>query len=393
MKTYLVDKECDWRRIAVESIEVLAGGFGSRMDAAPPVPVNEKRRLPHDKWLLSSALQKLVRFGAVQEAIEVALRLHRLHPNYLPRRLPIVALEDVGIADVALCVDVLTACGSSRYAGDRSLANQEYTLAVLVRRLCSATKSRVACDLLCLAQSYEGADGYLSDLRIRKPSEWVAVATDPHDDVIRRLVALRLMSGITIRAGASYVTVSRSSVDELVRTAALLETPESVQWLVERTRRTEHIAATLPIVWEVCNPGNVTVGCDRLFPASHDLIAGVPAAAFDQHSAIGRQAISLFWQRSHRLQRFVQAHAKPATALRLIGMAIFWSESVKCAERLVSPEIDAITRMAEEQEMRELGLCDVSRTHELFELLREEHHVLLDARHTIASDRLEMQGC
>jgi hypothetical protein len=61
-----------------------------------------------DKYLLSSALQKCIRRGAAVQSIAIAVRLHQIDPAYLPRRIPIIALEDIGLGDTLVCQEVLS---------------------------------------------------------------------------------------------------------------------------------------------------------------------------------------------------------------------------------------------------------------------------------------------
>ncbi len=119
-----------------------------RLAQTPALESLEGVAFPADKWLLSSALQKLIRRGSAHQALQVALALQELDPAYLPRRLPVVALEEVGVADLVLCFDALVAFSKVR----RQAALEHRQLVVnLVHRLAVALKSRTACDLLCLA--------------------------------------------------------------------------------------------------------------------------------------------------------------------------------------------------------------------------------------------------
>ena len=106
---------------------------------------------PADKWLLSSAVQKLIRRGRAEQAVKTALALHVLDPAYLPRRLPTIAFEDISIGDLGVCFDTLHVFGGQRFAANTSELEQRQILANLVYRLAQAVKSRTACDILCLA--------------------------------------------------------------------------------------------------------------------------------------------------------------------------------------------------------------------------------------------------
>ena len=102
-----------------------------------------------NRWVLTSALQKLVRRGLADEAKAVALALHHLDPQYLRRRLPIIALEDVSLGDVEACCDVISLCSHSRWWK----TNPAVTISYAVEVLSLSVKSRVACDAFCLTET------------------------------------------------------------------------------------------------------------------------------------------------------------------------------------------------------------------------------------------------
>ena len=56
--------------------------------------------LPQDRWLLTSLLQKAIRRGRVDYAVAAAAYLVTLEPEYVASRLPVIAYEDIGVADL-----------------------------------------------------------------------------------------------------------------------------------------------------------------------------------------------------------------------------------------------------------------------------------------------------
>jgi hypothetical protein len=66
---------------------------------------------PQHKWRASSGMQKAIRQGNVETALRMAQGLFSLDPEYLWRRLPVIAMEDVGVADVAPVTAVLWVAG------------------------------------------------------------------------------------------------------------------------------------------------------------------------------------------------------------------------------------------------------------------------------------------
>src|SRR5689334_11289090 len=95
-----------------ERLAVPIPGFGRR--------ARQRCGFPADKWLLSSAVQKLIRRGLTELAVSTALGLHTLDPAYLPRRLPIIAFEDIGTGNPEACFDTLHVFGTQRFSANTS---------------------------------------------------------------------------------------------------------------------------------------------------------------------------------------------------------------------------------------------------------------------------------
>src|SRR5690349_15658793 len=55
---------------------------------------------PARKWRVSSAWQKAIRRGNVEVAIRMAEGLYSLDPPYAWRRINVIALEDIGVANL-----------------------------------------------------------------------------------------------------------------------------------------------------------------------------------------------------------------------------------------------------------------------------------------------------
>ena len=102
-------------------------------------------RDPQNKWLASSAWQKAIRRNQPDIARRMVTGLYRLDPEYPWRRLPVIALEDVGAADLPLVAKIMWASGKlvwrRRHGGDLPI------LLYFTEQLAAAVKDRVACDL------------------------------------------------------------------------------------------------------------------------------------------------------------------------------------------------------------------------------------------------------
>jgi hypothetical protein len=329
----------------------------SGLDSGPFTP---------DKWVLSSALQKLIRRGRRDQAVAIGFRLHRLDPAYLRRRLPIIAVEDIGIADLMVCRDVMSICSASLWWRD----DAGQTIARLISSLAGAVKSRAACDALCLSEVHEETPAMLAKLLPAGP-EWLAdMVADVGRPRLERMNALRVLGGITIREGVRYRTLSRCNSVALDRVASKLGLPPLVRWLMACNAKSGHLAAMLPIAVEAAGDTAVLGGGD--FPHSLDVVEGIPLCAVDMFSELGRGALRELLLSSAALGGFVERHVRGRGALRLVNMALFHAESSILDRYLSSAGLDALTEATESEEMRHLGMVDPQRRGELREILRAE---------------------
>lgn len=366
------------------ALELISGTLARRLDqwesdcAKIPICTN--------KWVLSSALQKLIRRGRPAQAIAVAVRLFQLDPGYLPRRLPIIAVEDVGLGDLTACHDVLALCSSTRWW--RSSAYQ--TIGFLVDSLARAVKCRAACDAYCLSQVADATPFMMRSLLKATQDELVQLVVDRERPRLDRCNALRVIGGITARYGGTYQVLSRYSAEGLDRVARALDVPPLVRWVMARHPRTAGLAAMLPIALEASEARSVVAGGD--FPHSLDLVEGIPHCAVDMFSGVGRSVLRDFFGATRSIKDFANENIRRGCHIRLLNMALFHAESSHLNHYLTSPGLKALRDETEQAEMIHLGMMwgGIQR-HDLYSLLEAEapalahlRRVRLEAMHEIS---------
>lgn len=346
------------------AIKDLRDSLPDRVDTHQMPPARQPKTT--DKWLLSSALQKLIRRGRSIDAVGVAQRLHAVDPRYLARRLPIIAVEDVGVGDLVCCHDAFALCSESRWWR----VDADQTIGFLVHAMAESVKSRAACDALCLGDTHADTTAMLPALLAADRSHLVSLVSESTRPQLERINALRVLGGITVRDGSSYKVVSPCDLLSLDQVAAQLELPPLVRWLMAKQRKSSSLAAMLPIAVEASARRVVVPGDD--FPFSLCTVGGIPLCAVDMFSEFGRSALREFFLGSRRLMSFCSAHARGANAVRLLNMALFHVESSLASQQLMSPELSALTDATCAQEMRSHGMSDPEARHALSTLLREE---------------------
>ncbi len=319
-----------------------------------------------DKWLLSSAMQKFIRRGMAVQSIAAAIRLHLIDPAYLRRRLPVVALEEVGPASLQVCSDVLHVCRSSAWWVNGALE----TVVSLVGALAEATKSRSACDLYCLVESHPSSLVTRQLLSLETAAVLIDVAVDSSRPNLDRAIALQLLA-------------SRSKNPQFVsecldRVSTAVGVPAEFQWLVGCNSKTAGLAAMLPIAFNVSRESSV--GTIREFPHAMSTIGGIPLCAVDKHTRVGKTSLSIFYRSSKLLQDFLQVHGTPGKNHGLVSVGLFQAESSLLDAYLISPKLGELRRQCEEAELREAGLTEPTHHEAFIQLLSDEAERLSDIR-------------
>jgi hypothetical protein len=103
-----------------------------------------------DRWIALSSLQKSIRRGAIEPATTAAMALWS-EPSRLLDRLLVIGLEDIGVGDPEVLREVIELTTERIWRRKLPDKGREVTLG-LVERMCAATKSRFADEILAIAQ-------------------------------------------------------------------------------------------------------------------------------------------------------------------------------------------------------------------------------------------------
>lgn len=221
---------------------------------------------PDLKWRYVSCLQKSVRRGHWQSALIAADALLAVDPRYCWRRLKVIALEDVGLAAPVECALVLQAVRDSNF---RRKLGERRCLAALVDGLATAVKDRSLTHLLLLNHN-----------RPPPPPMW-----------------------------AKYVDS--------------LELPWLIAYLAKRGRSAEKLGVQVPLLYDRM-PSETEVITLPPDPYGDEIIAGLPACAFDQHTSEGKRSIAYFTVACNAVREFYERNR--IDKLKTAGIALFFLE-------------------------------------------------------------------
>ena len=221
---------------------------------------------PHlDPWVLKSKMQKAVRRGHVEHALNAAMALAEHYPSGLASRIATIALEDIGPANRPLLVNCLSQLAYNR--------NDAHAVAAWVKPLAQSVKSRFYCDCQHIMAHH---------LKLKLLVQAIKSQPEQHE-------------------------LDRDNDSILFRGAVCFSWP----W----KKLSEHVSDKMPQFAEVMMPAHRlgVEGMERMVPAlpsfvkpvdikllrlpEPELFNGHPDYSYDMHTRVGLRAIRAFTSR------------------------------------------------------------------------------------------------
>lgn len=330
-----------------------------------------------DKWVAVSSLHKSIRRGEIQTALRATAALLHLDPDYLFRRLNILAYEDIGIANPNLCL--LTLFASSKRV--QNSYGRDMVAYYLVEQMAKSVKSRTSTDIYCFTISDPDAPSYLHSCLNTPVERLVAVALDKDLILTHRISALKVISGFSVRHSNGYHrTVSKARLDLLEQVCDAITLPDVLyQAVMLGNSKTEGLNASMLLAYEMLMEArNARVG-EELIPSQE--YQGINLAALDIYCRGGRTVISQFVAASKLLQQFLIEHPNKNPA-RLVGTVLFIIEGSLLNREFIFTGSQAIKEQIELMEMQGAGLKTKEEAIKLIDLIRKDMPLLQQIRAT-----------
>lgn len=323
-----------------------------------------------DKWILSSAVQKLIRRGCTEQACETALRLETISPGYLRRRLPVIGYEDIGVADSESVLAVVRLCSTKSAWTDAAA-----TIKAAVTALAGAAKSRTACEAACLCTVDPGVLAAREACGALSGSQLLATATERQVPWERRAAALEVLG---LRLG-QLRQESRARLDQV---ADAFQMPGAARALWrDRTRDLAPMAVMIPLAFEALAEPTQSVD-SRGLCGSDRLVRGTPLFALDMYSRAGRCALSAYARSSPEIRRFRSSCRDPANLGKAVAMAVFHLDSCRLVRHLVTDASERLRERIETLELARLGVAADERP-QLYAAITGEVELLNAAREKV----------
>jgi hypothetical protein len=334
-----------------------------------------------DPYLLSSTMQKAIRRGDTAIARRAGHQLYTLDRARLWRRLAVVALEDIGIADVTVAAELV---GIATWpAARRLIGGDSPALDIAIMRACRAAKDRTGDHLASIIgrETIPSADRVA--LRTASPNALLAMIASSDLPWERRLRAAVIASG---RSDDSMQPVA-AGLDAVFDVLHELGVPSLLIFACESyaARQRDALPVLVPFAAMLCATGCMT---DTHRVVTHDLppaelIGTLPSYSLDPvNTRIGKRAVEL-WLRSYL--------AKPQWLPRQVAACLWNSESAACDRTLSWPLGDTIRERAYAADLSYRGL-PVARHAELANWIDRERPALIAARQAAFDSAVRQSG-
>ena len=299
-----------------------------------------------DKWLAASGLQKAIRRGKQGEALTCTRILVDVDPQRLWRRVAVIAMEDVGVADMAAVADTILASRSKVWRDENG--GDWLTASFVVSNLAAAVKCRGADDLGLVAvfdPDYKEARAELACATDATLCDVVADATQPL--TCRSLAALYL-SG-TNRWSAPALPRRRGQLSILLEVFSHIGVPEYVIETIRggAAKEAGALPCNLGLLWlQVTNSPTQTIRDERDGLTHLGTINGLSSEAFDVHTRLGKRALAYFAKACAPVREFVARHVPERDVNTVIAMLVWHAETSLVDRRLIYDGSEAIIEMA-----------------------------------------------
>lgn len=330
---------------------------------------------PDDKFVIRSALQKGVRRGQSERAVELALALHRIDRAYVWRAVLTIALEDVGFGSA----DAVLWATAAQSAAFRGRVGELPLLIALTLEMSRCLKTRSACELSFVVDvgepdAFRLFGGMTTDELLARLEDG-----DPYDaylalSVLRGVVPKGLMIRPPDRQGV--LRACEIIEDQLpprharAASAALMRPLDNMALATFASFRMGHEAGDAEIVRDQ-------------FPESRR-IGGYACEASDQHERLGRRAIRLFTRSLREAYQLVR-QLPEAAASAAVADAVFIVEGQCLNHWITSENLSRLRREADDFSLTRHGLTQ-AQAHDLRLIVRDALPQLNDARASLAGE-------
>ena len=305
-----------------------------------------------DRWIALRRYRRAYDAALVEPATAAAEVLWS-EPSRLLDRLLVIGLEDIGVGDLEVLREVIELTTDRAWRRKQPDKGRAVTLG-LVERMCAATKSRFADEVLAIAQREPVLGPARTELAMAS-TEQLADCIATSDDIGVRSLAYWFLAG-TARYPMDGVPRRQGDLAAVWKAARELGVPADWLLLLDRAARRMPwpLAVLLPLAYVSKASGTAT---EVAHDAPYETWRGVPLYALDQFTRRGRVAIGRWFAGCRELQEILQAAAPRPAWPKIIRYTVFAVESQVCSRHLMWPEQRDVLRRSMRGRTDRAGAC------------------------------------
>lgn len=321
-----------------------------------------------DQWLLASSLQKAIRRCEVNTALRAGYALWNIDRQRFWRRLHIVALEDMGVADTEILIQTLTATAQPYWR--RKFGDLRVGL-YLTQLLCQSTKTRMADSLFVQAERSPAYAALRQELINASADDLADRVMNESAPLVERAIAIWFLAG-TKKYPSDHLPVRVGDPDYAVAVLSRLNVPYDLTHACTgvMSRTSWPLSIMAPLIWQYVESQRAQTTIRKATIAPVQEVEGIPLYAMDMFTRSG-QASFRQWQK--------EVPALKYFSVRQIGMAMFYEESHLTDKTLTTPAMDDFMDAGQWVDAESTGLC-LPEYFALRDLVREHKPVLQDIR-------------
>lgn len=327
--------------------------------------LNRVRNL--DKYLALSLLQKSIRRNEFSFAWDASSYLLRFYPETFWKRLPVIALEDVGAADLELVLATLLI--SKKQSGLTSKQDYFSTAWALVSELCSSNKDRSADDLFdVLDRDNSLADKWADIIEARRRPEPTI------NDIFSQSIGFAVSAGAYGPGTISKVTKSKWKA-LLLAQHDLPTRSLALECAIVGLQQTGSVLAPLLYCVASTNLQSAPI-VDDVFPAT-SAKSFPPIWTLGLHTRVGLSGFRKYLARSSRFQNLFQSSTSgDVSGSKTVGGLVF---RLSCGQLRNRWDTEISRTLKTRATALGWGIVDQA-VPEAMEILSDEYDLLDDCR-------------
>ncbi len=289
-------------------------------EAVAALPAPPIRPLPCDRYVARSCLQKAIRRAEPELAQRALANLFEYDRRATWRALAIIALEDVGVANIDLLAQIIAAQRNRKWRDQ--VGGDWRVMAELTRQIAISEHCQAACDLLLRAINDPALDQQRAAALEHSPAELGRTLWDGSTALVDRGIAALAMGGGLAEGQRHHDPCAVFDIlADAGRSSHVVATCRAA-WKLTRNE----MALLLPLVWEhwmlLDQHGTID---DPLPPVQ--MLDGVPGYSLDQFTRIGNAISRALLRADPDLQRLLdEAGVRPGSQSRAVGDLLFLLE-------------------------------------------------------------------